>query len=38
MRLYARTGYKERARAAVVPYAGAAHGGDWVLMVKELDA
>lgn len=38
MRLYARTGYVERAREPVVPYAGATHGGDWVLMVKDLGA
>jgi ribosomal protein S18 acetylase RimI-like enzyme len=36
MRLYARSGYKETARAAVVDYPGCAHGGDWVLMVKPI--
>jgi ribosomal protein S18 acetylase RimI-like enzyme len=36
MRLYARTGYREMARAAVVPFPGSAHGGDWVLMVKPI--
>jgi ribosomal protein S18 acetylase RimI-like enzyme len=38
MRLYHRNGYQERARQPVVPYAGSAHGGDWVLLVKDLDA
>jgi ribosomal protein S18 acetylase RimI-like enzyme len=35
-RLYERTGYREIARAPVVEFAGCAHGGDWVLMVKPL--
>jgi len=34
VRLYARSGYKEIARAPVVDYPGCAHGGDWLLMVK----
>jgi ribosomal protein S18 acetylase RimI-like enzyme len=36
MRLYARTGYRDIARAGVVTYPGCAHGGDWVLMVKPI--
>jgi ribosomal protein S18 acetylase RimI-like enzyme len=36
MRLYARSGYKEFARARVVEYSGCGHGGDWVLMVKPI--
>jgi ribosomal protein S18 acetylase RimI-like enzyme len=36
VRLYARTGYRETARAPVVEFPGCAHGGDWVLMVKPL--
>jgi ribosomal protein S18 acetylase RimI-like enzyme len=36
MRLYARTGYREVARATVVTFPGCAHGGDWVLMVKPI--
>ena len=36
MRLYARCGYREVARAGVVAYPGCAHGGDWVLMVKPI--
>jgi ribosomal protein S18 acetylase RimI-like enzyme len=36
MRLYARTGYAEVARAPVVEFPGCAHGGDWVLMVKPI--
>lgn len=36
MRLYARSGYKEIARARVVEFPGCAHGGDWVLMVKPI--
>jgi GNAT superfamily N-acetyltransferase len=36
MRLYARSGYKEVARARVVEFPGCAHGGDWVLMVKPI--
>jgi ribosomal protein S18 acetylase RimI-like enzyme len=36
VRLYARSGYKETARASVVDYPGSAHGGDWVLMVKAI--
>ncbi len=36
VRLYARSGYKEVARAPVVEYPGCAHGGDWVLMVKPI--
>jgi ribosomal protein S18 acetylase RimI-like enzyme len=35
-RLYARTGYREIARAPVVDFPGCAHGGDWVLMVKPI--
>ena len=33
-RLYQRLGYQNRSRRAVVPYAGALHGGDWILMTK----
>ena len=36
MRLYARRGYWETARAAVVHYPGCVHGGEWVLMVKPI--
>jgi len=36
VRLYARSGYKETARASVVDYPGCAHGGDWVLLVKPI--
>ena len=36
LRLYARSGYQETARASVVGYPGCAHGGDWVLMVKTI--
>lgn len=36
MRLYGRTGYVEAAREAVVEFPGCPHGGDWVLMTKEL--
>jgi len=36
VRLYARSGYKETARAPVVDYPGCAHGGEWVLMVKPI--
>jgi len=36
MRLYARSGYKEVARARVVEFPGCAHSGDWVLMVKPI--
>jgi ribosomal protein S18 acetylase RimI-like enzyme len=36
VRLYARSGYREVARARVVVYPGCAHGGDWVLMVKPI--
>jgi ribosomal protein S18 acetylase RimI-like enzyme len=36
MRLYGRTGYVEVAREAVVEFPGCPHGGDWVLMTKEL--
>lgn len=36
VRLYARTGYAEVARAPVVEFPGCAHGGDWVLMVKPI--
>jgi ribosomal protein S18 acetylase RimI-like enzyme len=35
-RLYARTGYRDIARAPVVDFPGCAHGGDWVLMVKPI--
>jgi ribosomal protein S18 acetylase RimI-like enzyme len=34
VRLYVRTGYREVARAPLVPFPGCAHGGDLVLMVK----
>jgi ribosomal protein S18 acetylase RimI-like enzyme len=36
MRLYARSGYQEVARAQVVEFPGCAHGGNWVLMVKSI--
>ena len=36
LRLYARSGYQETARALVVGYPGCAHGGEWVLMVKTI--
>jgi ribosomal protein S18 acetylase RimI-like enzyme len=40
VRLYARTGYRETARAPVVEFPGCAQirqlGGDWVLMVKPI--
>jgi ribosomal protein S18 acetylase RimI-like enzyme len=36
LRLYARSGYREIARAPVVEYPGCGHGGDWVLMVKPI--
>jgi ribosomal protein S18 acetylase RimI-like enzyme len=34
IRLYARSGYRENARAPAVQFPGCAHGGDWVLLVK----
>lgn len=33
-RLYARVGFRERARRPVVAFPGCPHGGDWLLMVK----
>jgi len=36
MRLYARTGYTEIARAPLVAFPECAHGGDWVLMTKPI--
>jgi ribosomal protein S18 acetylase RimI-like enzyme len=36
VRLYARTGYRKTAREPVVEFPGCPHGGDWVLMTKEL--
>jgi ribosomal protein S18 acetylase RimI-like enzyme len=36
VRLYARNGYRDLARAAVVEFPGCAHGGDWVLMTKPI--
>ena len=36
LRLYARVGYGEIARARVVAYPGCAHDGDWVLLVKPI--
>jgi ribosomal protein S18 acetylase RimI-like enzyme len=36
VRLYARSGYREVARAPVIEFPGCAHGGDWVLMVKSI--
>jgi ribosomal protein S18 acetylase RimI-like enzyme len=36
LRLYARVGYEEIARARVVTYPGCAHDGDWVLLVKPI--
>jgi ribosomal protein S18 acetylase RimI-like enzyme len=36
MRLYTRVGYGERARAPLVTFSGAAHGGDWVLLTKKV--
>lgn len=35
-RLYERLGYRVTARAPIVPWPGAAHGGDWLLMVRPL--
>lgn len=35
-RLYQRLGYRVEARAPIVPWPGAAHGGDWLLMVRPL--
>lgn len=35
-RLYDRLDYRVTARAPVVPWPGAVHGGDWLLMVREL--
>jgi ribosomal protein S18 acetylase RimI-like enzyme len=35
-RLYERLGYRVEARAPIVPWPGAAHGGDWLLMVRAL--
>jgi ribosomal protein S18 acetylase RimI-like enzyme len=35
-RLYARSGYRDIARAPVNRFRGCAHGGDWVLMVKPI--
>lgn len=37
MRLYERAGYAERAREPVIEFPGCPHGGDWVLMTKELE-
>ena len=36
VRLYSRTGYREVGREPVVEFPGCPHGGDWVLMTKEL--
>jgi ribosomal protein S18 acetylase RimI-like enzyme len=36
LRLYARVGYQESARAPVVTYPGCAHDDDWVLLVKPI--
>jgi ribosomal protein S18 acetylase RimI-like enzyme len=36
VRLYTRTGYREKSRAPLVQYPGCGHGGDWLLMLKEL--
>ncbi len=36
--LYASRGYRERASKPIVPYPGCRHGGDWLLMVKHLNA
>lgn len=36
VRLYKRAGYRERAREGVVDFPGCPHGGDWILMTKEL--
>lgn len=37
VKLYERTGYRARAREQVVQFPGCPHGGDWVLMTKELN-
>ena len=37
-RLYERRNYRETARRAVVPFEGFPHGGDWLLMVKEISS
>lgn len=37
-RLYRALGYGDAASLPVVPYPGALHGGDWVLMLKRLGA
>lgn len=34
--LYEKLGFEATARKPVVPYPGCRHGGDWVLMVKQL--
>lgn len=36
VRLYARNGYRDVARAPLVAFPGCAHGGDWVLMTKPI--
>lgn len=36
MRVYQHLGFAAHARLPVVPYATAMHGGDWVLMMREL--
>lgn len=36
VKLYKRTGYVERVREPVIEFPGCPHGGDWVLMTKEL--
>lgn len=37
-KLYARVGYRETAREPVTTFPGCPHGGDWILMLKPLDA
>jgi ribosomal protein S18 acetylase RimI-like enzyme len=36
VRLYERTGYVATAREALVEFPGGTHGGDWVLMLKDV--
>ena len=36
-RLYEKLGYRDVSSRPVVPFPGFAHGGDWVLMVKQID-
>ena len=37
-RLYEKLGYKDVSVKPVIPFPGFVHGGDWVLMIKKIDA